>query len=407
MEFKENMDRLPSGIKRLRNRKVFLYIVDEDGIRILDKLISYGIFVSGILYSHRLPMTDIVLRAKVFVTHIFDNIKKSKPYNIPQYDYESVRAELKDAVIVCGFSSAYKSTFERLMNDNMVFELVVLEGADYLYANDFRFLDNSKVTMIDNYFETINKRGLDYAYFVRNRELFEQTYEWLEDDKSRETMEKYLSGHIELKEFPLVSVWHPEDVKNQYFDKELIRFSEQEIFVDCGAFTGDTLENFNNRVESFKCYYAWEPDSRRFKELHANMRKAKGEVRHIELGGWDKKARLAFSFKNHCGEIVELFDEKNNESVDNVVDVDSIDNVLGIEERVTFIKMDIEGSELKALVGARQVIQKWHPTLAICAYHKKEDLITIPQYIKELDADYKLYLRAYHPYCSELVLYAI
>lgn len=71
------------------------------------------------------------------------------------------------------------------------------------------------------------------------------------------------------------------------------------------------------------------------------------------------------------------------------------------------IKMDIEGSEMNALKGAEISITKYHPILAVCVYHKKEDLITIPQYIKSLYAGYKLYLRAYSRYCRELVLYAI
>lgn len=384
----------------------YLFIVDEDGMRILDQLMRYGISVSGLLYSHRLSLADVVFRTKMFVSNTFKR-DRFKGCNIPKYRYENIRSNLKDAIIVCGFSWKYKGLWELLLNDESVSEMIVLEGAGYLYGNDFKFPDNKKVILIDNYFEIMNKRGLDYAYYVKNKNLFEQTYGWLGDEKSRKTMEQYLAGYIELKEFPFLDNWCVEDVEDQYFDKELIRFSEQEIFVDCGAYTGDTFENFNKRVESFKCYYAWEPDSRRFQSLHDNMRKAKGEVKHIKLGVWDKRARLCFSKKNACGEIAELSEGKSDARGYDVVNVDSIDNILGTQVQVTFIKMDIEGSELKALAGARKIIQKNHPILAICVYHKKEDLITIPQYIKELDPDYKLYLRAYYPYCSELVLYAI
>ena len=69
--------------------------------------------------------------------------------------------------------------------------------------------------------------------------------------------------------------------------------------------------------------------------------------------------------------------------------------------------MDIEGAELSALHGAEKTIKRDKPVLAICVYHKREDLIAIPQYIKELVPEYKLYLRAHFPYASELVLYAI
>lgn len=75
--------------------------------------------------------------------------------------------------------------------------------------------------------------------------------------------------------------------------------------------------------------------------------------------------------------------------------------------KVTFIKMDIEGAELKALYGAANTIKTWHPKLAVCVYHKPEDLITIPQYIKSIYPMYRLYLRSYSPSGVETVLYAV
>lgn len=69
--------------------------------------------------------------------------------------------------------------------------------------------------------------------------------------------------------------------------------------------------------------------------------------------------------------------------------------------------MDIEGAELPALHGALKIIKRDKPTLAICVYHKREDLITIPQYIKKIVPEYKLYLRVHYAYASELVLYAV
>lgn len=69
--------------------------------------------------------------------------------------------------------------------------------------------------------------------------------------------------------------------------------------------------------------------------------------------------------------------------------------------------MDIEGSELMALKGAEQTIRRFKPKLAICVYHRVEDLITIPQYIKSLNPDYNLYFRKYWPNAVDAVLYAI
>jgi hypothetical protein len=69
--------------------------------------------------------------------------------------------------------------------------------------------------------------------------------------------------------------------------------------------------------------------------------------------------------------------------------------------------MDIEGAELEALRGAKNVIKHNKPKLAICVYHKPNDLISIPQYIKGLVGDYKFYLRQHQFVSWDMVLYAL
>ena len=76
-------------------------------------------------------------------------------------------------------------------------------------------------------------------------------------------------------------------------------------------------------------------------------------------------------------------------------------------EKATFIKMDIEGSEINALKGGANTIKKYRPRLAISVYHKPEDIIEILSYILELCEDYKFYLRAYEYNEAGVVLYAI
>lgn len=74
---------------------------------------------------------------------------------------------------------------------------------------------------------------------------------------------------------------------------------------------------------------------------------------------------------------------------------------------MSFIKMDIEGADLEALKGCQNTIRRYHPKLAISVYHKPEDIIEIPCYIKELVPEYRLYLRHYGNGDTETVLYAL
>lgn len=89
------------------------------------------------------------------------------------------------------------------------------------------------------------------------------------------------------------------------------------------------------------------------------------------------------------------------------VDVAAIDDIVDPEDKITFIKMDVEGAELESLKGAKRTIQRDYPKLAICIYHKPEDMVTIPTYIKKLVPEYKLYIRHHTYHTEETVLYAI
>ena len=67
----------------------------------------------------------------------------------------------------------------------------------------------------------------------------------------------------------------------------------------------------------------------------------------------------------------------------------------------------VEGAELDALIGARLVMKKDLPILAICLYHKQEHLWQIPLYIRSTSKQYRLFLRRYSDECWELVCYAV
>lgn len=115
-------------------------------------------------------------------------------------------------------------------------------------------------------------------------------------------------------------------------------------------------------------------------------------------GLWDSEIELSFQETGSAGSKI------GAGAV--TISTATIDGVVG-DERVSFIKMDVEGAELEALYGAEQTIRRNHPKLAICVYHKPEDIVTIPRYILSLDGDYQLYLRHYSMNQSETVIYAI
>ena len=194
----------------------------------------------------------------------------------------------------------------------------------------------------------------------------------------------------------------PYSHKPEYFDDEIILLSEDEVFVDCGAYDGDSILAFcdalkEKGISGYKKIYAFEADEGNAHKLRKNLSRLEN-VQLIVKGVYDKVCTLHFSESGTMGSMVA--DEGSR------IEATTIDETIGDEE-VTFIKMDIEGCELKGLRGAEKTIKRWKPKLAICVYHRVEDLVTIPQYIQSLRPDYKLFFRNYRQIGLDSIIYAI
>jgi FkbM family methyltransferase len=188
------------------------------------------------------------------------------------------------------------------------------------------------------------------------------------------------------------------NIEPQYFCSDFITPKTNEIFVDCGAYNGDTFTEFLNFTGGkFTHYYAFEAD----KVLceNENVKAVFSKYSNSELinsAVSDESGYIGFDSGDHTG----------NGSVggDVLVKTVRIDDVC---PDATFIKMDIEGSELAALRGAAETIKRNKPRLAICIYHKPEDITEIPSYILTLCPDYKFFIRHHSFGQNETVLYAV
>lgn len=189
-----------------------------------------------------------------------------------------------------------------------------------------------------------------------------------------------------------------------YFDPDIIRLREGEMFVDAGALNLDTSLRFmeecqNCHVQNYKIH-AFEPDAASYERCRKMLKTMPdAAIRLYQAGLWSEDTTLYFEETGNAAS--RIAKEKTGTSIKAV----ALDNC--VSEPVTFIKMDIEGAELEALKGSREIIKKYRPRLAISAYHKKEDLVELPSYIKELVPEYKLYIRHYSNAGVETVLYAV
>ncbi len=190
--------------------------------------------------------------------------------------------------------------------------------------------------------------------------------------------------------------------EEQYFNTDFMTFEEEEIFVDVGCCDLSSSIRLKDRCKTLKRVYAFEPDPHNYNkcEKAASLHFKDGVVKIIGKGTWSEDKTISF---NASADGTSHISENGGTSIEVV----AIDNVIASDEKVTFIKMDVEGAELESLKGARHTIQRCKPKLAICIYHKAEDMQDIPLYIKELVPEYKLYVRHHSNGASETVLYAM
>lgn len=188
----------------------------------------------------------------------------------------------------------------------------------------------------------------------------------------------------------------------QYFEEPFLDYGAEEIFVDAGAFDLFSTRRLRGICgERLKKAYAFEPDRVNYEKCRKIVEE--GELSYIKLlpyGTWDEAATLHFS---QASSAVSSISEDGN----TIVQTRTIDSLMDSGERITFIKMDVEGAELKSLMGACNTIRRDRPKLAISIYHKDKDMVQIPLYIRSLIPDYRLYVRHYSNNANETVLYAV
>ena len=229
---------------------------------------------------------------------------------------------------------------------------------------------------------------------------FEELYINLEDYRSKKLLYAILNNWVHYDFNTLSEVI--EKCYDDYFDLDLIPTCNEEVFVDLGAYTGDSTISFlRNYGDSYKKIYAYEITPETYQILVSNLKDYPNVVCYLK-GVGDTRSSLSVVNSSADASANTVFVSDNG-----TIPMVTLDEDIG--EKLTMIKADIEGFEQEALLGAINHIKNDHPKLLISVYHKNEDLWKIPKMIKEIDPTYKFYLR-YHGgnvYPTEITLIAI
>lgn len=297
------------------------------------------------------------------------------------------------------------------MND----QITLIEG-----LREQGFVDIVPASKIQSMFGAIGyEDDCDYGRYLDKFYDFIKFYEkpnenenidWLRgnlaDPQSVAILDRVLEFRADVKKGPLLGL---HEQTTQYFPHsvDIFRGINKLRFVDCGAADGDTIRDIM-RYSIVPIHYiaSFEPEFEMFSRLQTVIRQYSNRFPRTSFvtysaGVWSNNGFCYLSkFEDNCSTV----------SMD--VDCGSAIPVLSLDSTLSsnppnFIKMDIEGAEEQALLGAEKIIRQYHPTLAISIYHRHDDLWRLPQLIKNFYPDYELYIRHHFWGPWETVLYCV
>jgi FkbM family methyltransferase len=282
-------------------------------------------------------------------------------------------------------------------------EVVVVASGNYSdsITNQLSSMHYQNYFNLSEFFFSIESDLQPEISFIQDLE--NNRYKWLklalelQDKTSHRVLNALIKHRLSLDTNFLSEI--KEIQYQQWFDKELIQRNPCAVFVDAGAYDGDTAEAFHQFNGNCKKIYAFEIDEEN--ALKAKIRlKNITEAKVYPLGVSDTKKKVKF---DKTGITNAHLNQNNAEGVE--ITVVSIDDQ--IKDSITYLKMDVEGSEEDAIKGAARQITLNSPYLGIAVYHKAGDVWKIFEQIKKINPNYRFYLRHYTDVAYETVLYAI
>jgi FkbM family methyltransferase len=287
-------------------------------------------------------------------------------------------------------------------DDGLVFFGAGIWG-NILYSETNSFIDWRYAVDSNPLNKTVGDiRIMDFVDFARD---YQGEYVVISSYKNYKGMESQLLdvGIPKGKIIDAGSVIYSLTEKAIYFDLgEPMPIHDNEVFVDAGCFDGLTTRQFFEWCGGKGYSYCFEPDGKNIVRINENL-KGYGNYEIIGKALYSRNATLAINARgNFATSVSEAREGQGAPTIEAV----ALDDVLK-GKMVTYIKMDIEGSELSALHGAEDIIREQKPKLAVSIYHKLEDIWTIPKLVLELNPEYRLYLRHYSFSYYDTVLYAV
>lgn len=226
-----------------------------------------------------------------------------------------------------------------------------------------------------------------------NIKELETIYNKLEDENSKQIFNEVIDFRLNFNYYQKEFKYQPE---NQYFEN-FLKFENVMTFVDGGGFDGETTISAFKKFKNLSKVFYIEPFPLSMEISKKRLIDFKGEkIIFYETAISDKIEKKYIT--NDKGSANHLSNTGNL-----MVKVNTLDNL--ILEKIDYLKLDVEGSELSALLGAKNLITKNKPIIAVCVYHDQNHFWQIPNYLLNINLNYKVYLRHYTEGIYETVMY--
>ncbi len=345
--------------------------------------------------------------------NILPNVKSDRFYvwgtgNTAQLYQEGIKRENLN---ILGYIDNNPDKWGGKFNDN-----IVLSPAQYKEKMDAPILIcTAQENVLKSIGEQISSWGgefynFDSFIFAKHKNELRKVYELLDDRKSQEIFQEVLYHRL---------TW--EQMQDEYvYDKQYFAVRDfcirrnNDVFVDCGAFVGDSIEQYIWQMDGvFAKIIAFEIDQGNFKCLQRRTDRLKGEwnitADGIEIYPYGIGHEDTEVFMSHYAENNGLGAKISSEAVSDAerIKMVSLDSFFEHrQEKVTFIKADIESFEYKMLLGAKKIITEHKPRIAVCIYHNPTDIYSIPLLLKKINPNYQLAVRQHSYNLDDTVLYA-
>jgi FkbM family methyltransferase len=284
-----------------------------------------------------------------------------------------------------------------IMNDSYLKQGIILITARHAVPEILKLFEESKIHVM----------AFDAWFVLKNITMYDAIQKSFVDNRSREVLSNLLLGMLTSNEMHYCSFAYD---ANQYFCLPMFSNCGGDYFVDAGAYVGDSIEKFIfSQNGDFKHIYAFEIGKQQLVALEKRVLRLidewaldKNVITVINAALGEKSGVANIKAGHHLLQTSVNFSEGRVESVYDTVPVVTLDE---LQIPVSFLKVDIEGSEVEMLKGAKDTIKKYKPKMAISVYHKPDDLFEIISICKQLVPEYLFSLRHHSPKLVDTTLY--